>query len=182
MDHVRAAGLPGVPGLRTLDLGPEGTFRLPLLHAAKSILDAGGLVHSAGDAYGGTGGVLLPFRGRLRRFAEGFAALAVLADVPVLPVFARLDPRGRIVVEILPPLPDDAPRRDRRARIVALVAAYGRVLEARWAQTPGDIPTTQLRAFVSLPVIDAPGPGAPTAAPAGAAVGPAGGPGSPSRC
>ncbi|HSE96196.1 MAG TPA: hypothetical protein VLD61_09895, partial [Methylomirabilota bacterium] len=78
MDHLRAAGLPPVPGLRILDLGPEGTFRLPLLRAAQSILEQGGLVHIAGDAYGGTGGVLLPFRGRLRRFAEGFATLAVL--------------------------------------------------------------------------------------------------------
>jgi hypothetical protein len=155
MDHPGRAGLPRVPGLRVFDLGPRGTFALPHLRAALAILSRGGLVHTAGDGDRGAGTIQVPFRGRWGSFGEGFAALAILAGVPVLPVFARMDARGRLDLEILPPLPDDPAARDRRARARRLVEAYVRLLEARWAETPAEILVRSLRAYTRLPTLDA---------------------------
>jgi hypothetical protein len=155
MDHLDRAGLRRVPGVRVLDLGPEGTFRLPHLRAAMTVLQRGGLVHTAGDGERGTGGVRVTFRGRSRSFGEGFAALAVLAGVPVLPVFARMDARGGIEIEILPPLADDPTVQDRRARARLLVEAYVRLLETRWSLAPAEVLIPSMRAYARLPTPDA---------------------------
>jgi hypothetical protein len=155
MDHPGRAGLGRVPGLRVFDLGPRGAFALPHLRAAMAILRRGGLVHTAGDGDRGAGTIRLPFRGRWGSFGEGFAALAILAEVPVLPVFAQMDARGRLNLEILPALPDDRAARDRRVRIRRLVEAYVRLLEARWTETPAEVLVRSMRAYTRLPAIDA---------------------------
>jgi hypothetical protein len=112
-------------------------------------------VHTAGDGDRGAGTIQVPFRGRWGSFGEGFAALAILAEVPVLPVFAQMDARGRMDLEILPPLPDDPAARDRRARVRLLVEAYVRLLEARWAETPAEVLVSSMQAYTRLPAIDA---------------------------
>jgi hypothetical protein len=155
MDHPDRAGLGRVPGLRVFDLGPQGAFALPHLRAALAILRRGGLVHTAGDGDRGAGGIQVPFRGRLGSFGEGFAALAVLAEVPVLPVFARMDARGRMDLEILPPLPDDPAAGDRRTRIRLLVEAYVCLLETRWSERPAEVLVRSIRAYTLLPATDA---------------------------
>ena len=102
----------------------------------RKTLRRGGAVHLAADGPVGNSGVTVTFFGEPRRFGLGFASLAATTRAPVVPVFAALEPGGRVRVEFLPALaPPDAelPRGERHA---ALVQSYAQVLEVRWRSDP----------------------------------------------
>jgi lauroyl/myristoyl acyltransferase len=159
MDHLRRAGVRGVDGVDVVDIGDEGALRVQELRRARNALQRGRILHIAGDAYGGRSGVVLSFRDRVRRFAEGFGYLALLANAPAVPVFAPLGPDGRIDIELLPPLPSGPADLPRRQRVALLVGAYARLLEQKWAELPANVFLSQLRAYAALPRAERPGRG-----------------------
>jgi KDO2-lipid IV(A) lauroyltransferase len=133
-----------------LDISDDRTLHVRELQQAQRALRRGAFLHTAGDAYGGRSGLVLPFGGRTRRFATGFASLALLTGVPAIPVFATIEVDGRIRVEILAPLspePDDGRPED---RVASLVRSYARLLEARWSKAPGNVLLMQLRQYALL--------------------------------
>lgn len=77
-------------------------------------------------------GVFVPFFGRPASTTPTLALLALRTDAVVLPVFARVEPDGRIAVHAEPPLAI-APTGDRESDIVRLTAACTAVVE-RWVR------------------------------------------------
>jgi len=149
--HLRLAGIRDSDRLTILDISDERSLRLRELQQARRVLKAGGFVHLAGDAYGGRSGLVLPFHGRVRRFATGFAALALLAHVPAVPIFATIEVDGLIRVDIMAPLSPEAGQARGENPLTSLVRAYARLLEARWSEAPGNVLTMQLRQYAVLP-------------------------------
>jgi lauroyl/myristoyl acyltransferase len=131
---------------------PDGLTVLPTAAAflarpallAKRFLQAQGLVCLAADGYNGLSGLVLPFFGRQRRFASGFAELAVDCGALAIPVLAPVDERGRVELEFLDPLEEEVPlpgsgTTARRPRVESLIRRYARLLEDSWREHPGNI-------------------------------------------
>ncbi len=131
-------------GFERLDVGSQRSFRLAELQFARRTLQRGDCVHVLGDGRMGSSRLVLPFHGRLRDFRTGFAELALLTGAPAVPVFAAVDDRGRLRVEVQAALDPGPPAVGRPDRVAALVRQYVQRLEARWSAQPGEVFPHQL--------------------------------------
>jgi KDO2-lipid IV(A) lauroyltransferase len=77
-------------------------------------------------------GVFVPFFGRLASTTPTLAMLALRTGAPVVPVFARVEPDGRIVVRVEPPVAIE-PTSDRDADVLRVTAECTAVVE-RWVR------------------------------------------------
>lgn len=114
---------------------PQARF-VHYLANARQVLIGGGLVQIAADSYSGNGMVRLPLLGRGRRFWPGFAELADMTGAAVIPVFASVDGRERVVVRFHPPLVGAGPPAKRPERVQALMASYRDWYERMWIESP----------------------------------------------
>jgi lauroyl/myristoyl acyltransferase len=103
--------------------------------ALRRVLKQGGIVHLPADARVGKSGIEMDFLGRRRRFAHGFAALALTMGAPVVPVFALLEGDGSIRVEFHPPL-EVPPHGSRSERLESLIRQYVACLERSCREHP----------------------------------------------
>lgn len=146
-DPFRALGLERPPTLSVISTADHFLARVAV-EARRALLEQG-LICIAADGYVTQRGLTLPFHGRARTFAAGFAELALDADAVVVPASAPIDDRGRVALTIAPPLvePDrSAPRAERRR---ALIEQYATWLAERWSADPGNV--INLRTFMALP-------------------------------
>jgi amino acid adenylation domain-containing protein len=121
------------------------------LYLAKQILERGGLVQLAGDGYQGSGGLTLPFHGRLRPFRRGFAELALATGSVILPVFVNLALDGRVEIAFQEPLTTTGTAGDHIAQGDALIHNYVALLDRWWRESPGNISWLHMREFLALP-------------------------------
>jgi KDO2-lipid IV(A) lauroyltransferase len=77
-------------------------------------------------------GVFVPFFGRPASTTPTLAMLALRTGAPVVPVFARVEPDGRIVVRVEPPVAIE-PTSDRDADVLRVTAECTAVVE-RWVR------------------------------------------------
>jgi lauroyl/myristoyl acyltransferase len=153
--HPDMAGLAWV--VRVLELARMEPLGLRELRAAQRLLEQGGILHLAGDGIVSSGGVVLPFLGRARRFPQGFAHLSVRTGAPAVPVFATLAPSGRSIdIQILPPLPSGQDGANLADRVRVMLDAYAQLLGRMWRTHPSNIQPPQLRKYVALPRLGEP--------------------------
>jgi lauroyl/myristoyl acyltransferase len=105
-------------GLRLLSADREGAG------AAVSLLRANGILAVAGDRYLGANGMAVPFFGRPALLPHGEVILALRSGAPIVPASLLGLPKGRVLVEIHPPLPlaDTGRLRDDLATNMQLIA------------------------------------------------------------
>lgn len=125
----------------------ESTFLARAVAEAQLSLKQGKIVHLAADGSRGQSGLEIPFLGRRRRFASGFAEMALNCGAAVFPVFAPYDETGRARVQILEPLDPADGSAPRPEKIGHLVNQYVRLLEARWRSDPANVRYTQLKKY-----------------------------------
>jgi lauroyl/myristoyl acyltransferase len=114
---------------------PQARF-VHYLANARQVLIGGGLVQIPTDTYSGNGLVRLPLLGRGRGFWPGFAELADMTGAAVIPVFASVDGRERVVVRFHPPLAGAGPTAKRPERVQALMSSYRDWYERMWIESP----------------------------------------------
>jgi lauroyl/myristoyl acyltransferase len=114
---------------------PQARF-VHYLANARQVLIGGGLVQIPTDTYSGNGLVRLPLLGRGRGFWPGFAELADMTGAAVIPVFASVDGRERVVVRFHPPLAGAGPTAKRPERVEALMSSYRDWYERMWIESP----------------------------------------------
>jgi lauroyl/myristoyl acyltransferase len=154
-DHLAMAGLVDVPGVNVLEWDPDDASlrELRTLRATRRLLEARNMVCMAGDGRATLKSVILPFLGRARPFAIGFAYLAVATDSPAVPVFSTLSRSGRIDLEILPPLRPKADDMTPDEKARTMLKTYVQLLEEKWKEHPGNVLPGQIRRFARLPVV-----------------------------
>lgn len=86
-------------GLHLLPASREGA------QAAIRLLRRNGILLVAGDRYLGANGTIVDFFGRATLLPHGMVILALRNDTPILPATLRGLPRGRLSVQLRPPLP-----------------------------------------------------------------------------
>jgi lauroyl/myristoyl acyltransferase len=123
------------------------TFLARAVAEAQLALKQGKIVHLAADGSRGQSGLEIPFLGRRRRFASGFAEMALTCGAAAFPVFARYDETGRAHVGILGPLEPADRSRSRREQVEHLLKQYVRLLEAQWRADPANVRYTQLKKY-----------------------------------
>ncbi len=141
------------PGANILWLGDSRdplNYTRGMVEARKTLRD-GGVVHIPADGFVGHKAVEIPFLGRRRRFTQGFAALALTSDAPVIPLFNSLRSDGRIAVEFHPAL-ETLPRgRSRADRMEHLIRQYAAILQDRWVADPAQLMPKLMTRFQALP-------------------------------
>lgn len=144
--RLASQGLPEVA--RAVERGvalSRPAVRSAQLVQALRTLAAGGLAVIFGDDDEGSGGMELPFHGRMRAFRPGAAELAVRSGAALVPVFAAMDLDGRIRFDFLPPLASDGP--DHATRVRGLTRAYAELLAERYTVDLGAMDWYILRKF-----------------------------------
>lgn len=144
-------GAKGADRLKVIEVGGGASFLLRQTYQARRVLMDGGMLHMVPDGLQGSSGILVPFHGRMRRLATGFAELAVSTGAAVVPVVANMDVNGRIHVEFGTPLDTGAGHLERQERIESLIRQYARFLEARWSDDPGGVRMHHLEHYLGLP-------------------------------
>lgn len=129
----------------------KGSFPAQVLRRGRQALLEGRVVHTTGDGYQGESGEVLPFLGRQRRFPAGFAMLAVRCEAVVVPVFAPVDDRGRVRIQLQEPLSIGDPSLSPALRSAELIQQYIRMLEERWTRDPGNVTTGHVSKYLALP-------------------------------
>jgi hypothetical protein len=119
------------------------------LHAAAGLLRAGGLVHVLADGFQGGRPIELPFFGRRRRFATGFAELALRSHAPVLAAFVSVGDDGGVGIDIEPLAAAEA------ADAPALVREYAAWLSRKWRDHAANLPWKNLTKQLKQPLLDA---------------------------
>jgi lauroyl/myristoyl acyltransferase len=109
---------------------------IKMLFKARQTLQAGGIVHLLGDGYHGKSSISFSFLGKVRGFRPSFAELALSTGAEVIPMFARMDTKGHIKVEILPPLDQGLEESGHQDRIVYLMKQYLDILSECWKKEP----------------------------------------------
>ena len=125
--------------------GPKSLYR------AITFLERGGIVHMAPDGLYGSSGIILPILGRMHHFRAGFAELAVSSGAAVVPVFATLDPSGKLVIEFLPSLDTGSPEKGHGERVDGLIREYAGIHEKMCRRYPQNTTWMSMRRFFDLP-------------------------------
>jgi len=141
--------------LKVIEVGGGATFLLRQAFMARRVLMDGGMLHMVPDGLKGSSSIQIPFHGRMRSFATGFAELALGTGAAVVPVIANMDVDGRIHVEFSAPLDTGSEDLERQERIENLIRQYGSYLENRWSDDPGSVRMHHVEHFLGLPAITA---------------------------
>jgi len=120
---------------------------------ARNILMDGGILHLASDGYRGLSGSEIEFLGRMRRFSNSFATLAVSTNSVVIPVINEVGEDGKILIEFLDPLKIDK-ELSNKDNVESLVFQYRDLLEKHWRQNPGNIFKHDLHTYLELPALN----------------------------
>ncbi len=152
---LKKIGAKDADRLKVIEVGGGASFLLRQTYLARRVLMDGGMLHMVPDGLQGNSGVPVPFHGRVRRLATGFAELAVSTGAPVVPVIATMDVDGRIHVEFSAPLDTGPEDMERRERIEGLIRQYARFLEIRWSDDPGGVRMHHVEHFLELPALTA---------------------------
>jgi len=104
--------------------------RAEMLLQAERVLRRGGVVMVAADGLQGRQSVDVPFWGRRRPWQIGAAELAVTTGAAIVPVYIRMDAKGRIDVEITAPLIPQTTTPQMQIR--ELTERYAADYAARW--------------------------------------------------
>jgi KDO2-lipid IV(A) lauroyltransferase len=153
MEAVNVLGKIGAKGadrLNVIEVGGGASFLLRQTFVARRVLLDGGMLHLVADGLKGSSGVLVPFHGRMRRLATGFAELAVSTGAAVVPVIANMDVNGQIHVEFFEPLDTPSSDLDRREQVEGLIRQYVSFLQARWSDDPGSVRMHHVEHFLRL--------------------------------
>ncbi|MBD3676062.1 MAG: lysophospholipid acyltransferase family protein [Planctomycetaceae bacterium] len=102
-------------------------------------LESGRYLYISADGAQGDAGIEIDFLGRKRIFRTGFAQLAIKTGAPAIPIFATVDDRGIVNIQIHEPLDPGLNSQSKSERISHLVTQYARLLESYWIQDPGNI-------------------------------------------
>lgn len=109
------------------------------MYRAREVLNNGGIVHLLGDGYHGMSSITLPFLGKLRGFRPSYVDLSLSTGAVILPVFNDCAMKGKITVDILPPLDKgDENMKPEDARLY-ITEQYVKLLEERWLAQPWNI-------------------------------------------
>ena len=127
---LQQIGAKGADRLKVIEVGGGASFLLRQTYMARRVLMDGGMLHMVPDGLQGDSGVLVPFHGRMRRLATGFAELAVSTGAAVVPVIANMDVDGRIHVEFFERLDTGSGDVDRRERIEGPTVVAGLMAQA----------------------------------------------------
>lgn len=144
-------GAKGADRLKVIEVGGGTSFHLRQTYQARRVLMDSGMLHMVPDGLHGSSGIQVPFHGRMRHLATGFAELAVSTGAAVVPVIANMDVNGRIHVEFSTPLDTGSGNLDRRERIEGLIRQYACFLESRWSHDPGGVRMHHLEHYLGLP-------------------------------
>jgi lauroyl/myristoyl acyltransferase len=83
------------------------------------------------------------FHGLAKEYPLGLANLSLMSGAAILPYFCTLQDRGRVLIEIHPPIRPQTPLApagspERQAQIIQLTDSFATVLEAEINRTPGN--------------------------------------------
>ncbi|TCK18175.1 KDO2-lipid IV(A) lauroyltransferase [Thiogranum longum] len=145
-------GAKGADRLKVIEVGGGASFLLRQTYQARRVLMGGGILHMVPDGLKGSSGIEVPFHGRIRNLATGFAELAVSTGAAVVPVIANMDVNGRIHVAFSAPLDTGSEALERQERIEGLISQYASYLEARWSDDPGSVRMHHVEHYLGLPV------------------------------
>lgn len=118
------------------------------LRQAKECLQQNGIVSIAADGLDGRKTLVLPLYQYPYPFRTAFARLAMSAGAVVLPVSARLDQRGYVVLIFHPPLQQGNDQEPYQQRVEQLVRQYAAFLHTEWAASPGNIPSRFMERYL----------------------------------
>jgi len=121
------------------------------VYAARKVLSTGGIVHLAGDGYKGDSGYERGLLGRVRRFATGFAELAVGTDADVIVAFSHVKADGHIEVDFSHTLHAGPASDDKRVRVHRLIDQYVDLLQDRYVHNAANARWSHMRRFLDLP-------------------------------
>jgi lauroyl/myristoyl acyltransferase len=124
-------------------------LRARQLHAAKSCLEAGGVVRIVPDFQQGNECIPVPLYQRTRRFPPAFAELALRTGAVMLPASASVDLHGRVAITFHAPLHTGDASQSRSERIAAIVKQYVAFLHTAWLTAPGNLKLEQMASFVA---------------------------------
>jgi lauroyl/myristoyl acyltransferase len=122
-------------------------FWLKEVFKAKKVLEAGEILTLVADGRVGKGGLQHRFHDITIPFYVSFAELALQTNSTVIPVFANMDSKGKIVIELQPAFDSGDAGVAREERIHRLLDQYVACLEQEWRDNPGNILTTHVRLY-----------------------------------
>lgn len=109
------------------------------MYRAKEVLTSGGIVHLLGDGYHGMSSNTINFLGKLRGFRPSYVDLSSASGAVVLPTFIDCSLKGKISVEILPPLDPGHPDMKTEERRDFMTRQYAKLLEEKWLSQPYNV-------------------------------------------
>ncbi len=142
--------MPDARAVNVIEVGGPRKSRLRQAYLANKALQSGSLLHLAADGFYGDSGMVLPFLGKARRYASGFADLAVRSGAKVVPVFASVAIDGVVTIEFMTPLDAGNESTPAKERIDNLIRQYAGIIEQRWHDNLGDIRWVHLGHFKRL--------------------------------
>lgn len=142
-DRVREMGFAKPPALKVVEIGEGFTVETALL--VMRHLRSGGCLQVTGDwpiQKQGPQSYQRTFRGIVRRYPQGMVNFSLMGGAAILPYFCKLQPSGRVLIEIHPPLrppaqPAPAGSAEREVQLEDLVNRFAAVLEAQIERSPG---------------------------------------------
>ena len=142
--------IPEAKQIKVRELAKKDVFLAKEAFLAKKALVAGKVLHMAADGFDGLSKIQLPFLGRTRGFATGFAEFALNSEAQVIPVFVLLKLNGHIEVEYLPPLSTGSETLSANEKTHHLVEQYAHLLEQRTAEHAPQIRWYHMQRFLQL--------------------------------
>ncbi len=109
------------------------------MYRAREVLNEGGIVHLLGDGYHGMSSNTIPFLGKLRGFRSSYAELSLASGAEILPMFIDCPMKGKLVVDILPPLDRGNEGMKPEERREHITLQYAKLLEERWLAQPWNV-------------------------------------------
>lgn len=109
---------------------------IKLLFKARQTLRSGGIVHLLGDGYHGKSSINFTFLGKVRGFRPSFAELALSSGAAIVPMIARINPKGEVFVEIIPPLDQGVQEMEHADKVNYLMKQYIDILADCWKKEP----------------------------------------------
>lgn len=145
--YLARMGATDAEKMPVISLRAGNKFWLKEVFKAKKVLDAGEMLTLVADGRVGKGGLPHRFHDITIPFHVSFAELALLTNAIVVPVFANIDSKGKIVIEFQPSFDSGDERASREQRIRLLLDQYVARLEQKWRDNPGNILTTHVSIY-----------------------------------
>jgi lauroyl/myristoyl acyltransferase len=145
--YLAKMGAKDAEKMRVISLRAGDKFWLKEMFKAKKALESGEMLTLAVDGRVGRGGIEHRFHDITIPFHVSFAELALLTKAAVVPVFATMDRKGKIVIEFQPPLQHGEEGAPKESRINFLLDQYVTCLEQKWRDDPGNILAGHVRLY-----------------------------------